>query len=127
MIHSRRDEWCPDWTGAHSVDTDTLALHNLVAETSSEGYDSSLSGGVIKKIWAANVCVYGGIVDDSTSPRHMWNGVLGEEEVGMNVGVKGVEPLFPKDISFGELWLYTRLLTRTGRRFGEPYSDRRRC
>lgn len=41
-----------------------------------------------KKVRAANVGVDGSIVDDGVSSLHVRKGVLGKEEVGVDVGVE---------------------------------------
>lgn len=116
--HSRWDEGCPDYivlaslpkhntrlnsTGegrgrltrarAHSIDADAIA-DLLVAKSTSEGNDGTFGACVIEQIGPADVWVDRGAGDDGVALLHVWEGVFGEEEEGVDVSVKGLNPLF---------------------------------
>ena len=62
-------------------------------EPAGEGDDGAFGGGVVEQVRAADVGVYGAVVDDGVAALHVREGVLGEVEVGVDVGVEGQEPL----------------------------------
>ena len=62
-------------------------------ETAGEGDDGAFGGGVVQEVGAADVGVYGGAVYDCVAGFHVREGVFGEVEVGVDVGVEGFEPL----------------------------------
>ena len=62
-------------------------------EAAGEGDDGAFGGGVIEEVGTADVCVYGGVVDDGVAALHVFEGVLGEVEVGVDVCVERQEPL----------------------------------
>lgn len=65
----------------------------LVGEAAGEGYDGALGRGVVKEIGAADVGVDGGAVDDGVAGFHVLEGVFGDVEHRVDVGVEGLEPL----------------------------------
>lgn len=79
---------------ANAVDANTL-FQLLVRESPGKGDNGALGRGVVQKIGTANVVVHGGAIDDGGASFHMLQAVLGEIEKWMNVGAKGVFPLFP--------------------------------
>ena len=92
MIHRARHQRRPDRARTNSVDADAVA-DLLIRETASEGDDGAFGGGVVEEVGPADVGVYGGVVDDGAAAGHVWQGVFGEVEVGVDVGVEGGEPL----------------------------------
>ncbi len=62
-------------------------------ETASEGDDGAFGGSVVEEVGTADVGVYGGAVYDCVAGFHVGEGVFGEVEVGVDVGVEGFEPL----------------------------------
>ena len=62
-------------------------------EAAGEGDDGAFGGGVVEEVGTADVCVYGGVVDDGVAALHVLDGVLGEVEVGVDVCVERQEPL----------------------------------
>lgn len=96
VVHCCRDKWRPDWPRSYGIDSDTLA-DELVRETTREGNDGALCGGVVEEIWSANVGVYGGVVDDGVAFLHVRQDVFGEVEEGcckqlvsVNFGLRGL-------------------------------------
>ena len=61
--------------------------------TSGVGVDGAFGGGVVQEVGAADVGVYGGGVYVCVCGFHVREGVFGEVEVGVDVGVEGFEPL----------------------------------
>lgn len=94
VVHGGRDERRPDGTRCNSVDSDALA-DVLIGETTGKGDDGSLGRGIVEKIWTANVGVDGRVVDDCGALLHVRQGVFGEVEEWVYVGVEGVYPLVP--------------------------------
>ncbi len=94
VLHRRGDQWRPDGTGTHLVDADA-EFHLLVGQGTGEGRDGAFAGGVVKEIGPANVGVDGAAIDDCVAGFHMREGVFGDEEHGVDVGVEGFDPLFP--------------------------------
>ena len=93
-VHSSWDEWGPDRAGADTVDTDTV-FNLLVGERARKGYDGALGGRVIEEIGAADVGVYRGAGDNGVTALHLREHVFGQVEEGVDVGVEGINPLFP--------------------------------
>ena len=62
-------------------------------KTAGERDDGALAGGVVQQVGAADVGVDGGAVADGVAALHMLKGVLGEVEIGVYIGVEGLEPL----------------------------------
>lgn len=94
VVHGCRNERGPDRSWSNGVDTDSPS-DILVRQTASEGDDGALCGRVVEQVWTTDVCIDRGIVDDSCTTLHVREGVLGEEEEGVNVGVESMEPLVP--------------------------------
>ena len=102
LVHRGRDERGPDGARADGVDADAPG-DLLVVQAAGEGDDGALGGGVVEEVRAADVGVYGGAVEDRVAALHVREGVFGEVEVGVDVGVEGLEPL----VSVG-IWGYRR-------------------
>lgn len=51
-------------------------MDKLVTETTREGDNGSLGGGIVEQVGSANVGVDGRIVDDAVSDLHVWKSVL---------------------------------------------------
>lgn len=66
----------------------------LVVQAAGEGDDGAFAGGVVEEVGAADVGVHGGAVYDGVTGFHVREGVFGEVEVGVDVGVEGFDPLF---------------------------------
>jgi hypothetical protein len=92
--HGRRDQGRPDGARTHGVDADAV-LDLLVGEAAREGDDGAFRGGVVEEVGTADVRVDGGAGDDGVAALHLWEGVFGEEEEGVDVCVEGGEPLIP--------------------------------
>ena len=92
FVHCGRYKRGPNGARTHSVHPDTLT-DLLVRETTSEGDDCPLGRCVVKQVWATNVGINGGIVDDRIARFHVRKAVLGHEEVRMDVSVEGTNPL----------------------------------
>lgn len=56
-------------------------MDELVGEAAGEGDDGAFCGGVVEEVGAADVGVYGGVVDDCGAGFHVGEGVFGEEEL----------------------------------------------
>ena len=91
-LHGRWDERCPDGSRGNSVDANAVS-GLLIAQATGEGDDCALGGGVVEKVGTTDIGVDAGVVDDGAAALHVWQRVLGKVEVGVNVGVEGVEPL----------------------------------
>lgn len=63
MLHRRRDQRRPHWTGADTIDADTV-FQLLVGETAGEGDDGAFAGGVVEEVGTADVGVDGGAIND---------------------------------------------------------------
>ena len=72
-------------------------------EAAGKGVDGAFAGGVVEEVGAADVGVDGGVVDDGVAGFQVREGVFGEVEVGVDVGVEGGEPLF--SVNGSKLWL----------------------
>ncbi len=92
FVHGRGDKRSPDWPRADGVDTDAFG-NLLVMQSTGESHNGAFAGSVVEEIRAANVCVDGRAVADCVAALHVLKGVLGEVEVGVDVGVEGLEPL----------------------------------
>ena len=97
-----------------------------IVETAGEGDYGAFAGGVVEEVGAADVGVYGGVIYDCGAGFHVWEGVFGEVEVGVDVGVEGREPLLSVDegmvVSNGgnsEVWQKSR----EGREGEKTYSE----
>ena len=90
--HGRRDQGGPDGSGADGVDTDAVR-DLLVVQSASEGHDGAFAGGVVEQVGASDICVDGSAVADGVTALHVLEGVLGEVEIGVDVGVEGLQPL----------------------------------
>ena len=71
FVHSRWDEWCPDWTWRHRVYADAF-VHELIRQATSEADDGTLRAGVVQQIRSADVGVDGCVVDDCVALLHVW-------------------------------------------------------
>jgi hypothetical protein len=67
----------------------------------------------------------GGAGYDGVATRHVGKGVFGEEEEGMDVGVKGLEPLFSYHFIFLVSLCSYRGLKRGGMRMGVGWKEKR--
>lgn len=94
LLHRRRDQRRPHRSGSDGVDADA-EFDLLVREAAGEGDDGAFGGGVVEEVGAADVGVHGGAVDDRVAGFEVLEGVFGDVEVGVDVGVEGFEPLFP--------------------------------
>lgn len=65
----------------------------LVVQSTCEGHDGAFSRGIVEQIRAPYVCVDRSAVADSVAALHVLEGVLGEVEVGVDVGVERFQPL----------------------------------
>ena len=86
LRHGRNHQWGPNWTRSDSVHADALA-HPLVAEAVGESGDGALGARVVEQVWAADVGVHAGVVDDRVALGHVREGVLGEVEEGCGIAV----------------------------------------
>jgi hypothetical protein len=86
LRHGRNDKWGPYRAGSDSVDANSLG-HPLVAEAICECGDGTFGAGVVEQVWAANVGVHTGVVDDRVAFGHVREGVLGEVEEGCGIGL----------------------------------------
>ena len=93
LLHRRGDERRPHGPRGNGIDADA-EFDLLVVEAAGEGDDGALGGGVVEQVGAADVGVYGGAVDDCVAGFHVLEGVFGDVEIGVDVGVEGFEPLF---------------------------------
>ena len=99
-LHRAGDQRRPDWTRANGVDANAKG-DLLVAEAAGEGDDGAFSGGVVEEVRAADVGVYGSIVDNGVAGFHVFEGIFGHVEIGVNVCVERFDPLISVyDISF---------------------------
>ena len=89
FAHGRGDQWSPDGSWADGVDTNAVG-DLLIVQSAREGHDGSFGGGIVEQVGAAYVCVDGGAVDDGVAALHVLEGVLGDVEVGVDVGVEGL-------------------------------------
>ena len=96
LFHRRRDQWGPYGAGSDGVDTDT-ELDLLVGQATGEGDDGTFGGGVVQEIGAADVSVDRGAVDNGVTGFHMLQRVLGDIEIGVDVGVEGLKLLISRD------------------------------
>ena len=65
----------------------------MVAEAAGEGDDGAFCAGVVEEVRAADVGIYRGVVDDGVAGFHVFEGVFGQVEVWVDVGVEGFDPL----------------------------------
>lgn len=65
----------------------------LVMQSTCEGHNCAFGGGVVEQVRASDICVDGGAVADGVAALHVLESVLGEVEVGVNIGVEGLQPL----------------------------------
>ena len=93
MLHRGGDQRRPDGARTDAVDADA-ELELLVGQAAREGDDGAFGGGVVEEIRAADVGVDGGAVDDRVAGFHVLEGVFGDVEDGVDVGVEGADPLF---------------------------------
>ena len=91
-VHGGRDQGRPDRAGADLIAADSLA-HELVGEAAGEGRDGAFGAGIVEEVGTADESVDGAVVDDAVAGMEVRDGVFGEVEVGVNVCVKGEEPL----------------------------------
>lgn len=94
ILHGRRDQRRPDWARCNSIDADAKR-DLLVVEATGKGDDGAFGGGVVEEIGAPNVGIHRGAVDDRVAGLEMLKGVLGDVEGGVDVGIEGLQPLFP--------------------------------
>ena len=92
--HCRRNQGGPNRAWRNGVDPDALA-DLLVAQAARKAHNGTLRRRVVEQVRAANVRVDAGIVDDGAAPLHVRQRILGQEEIGVDVGVEGAEPLVP--------------------------------
>lgn len=85
-------------TGANTVDSYAFT-DLLVGQTSGKRYNSSLGRRIVKEIRSTNVMVNRRAVDYSRAPFHVREGVLGEIEEWMDVGIERILPLIPVGLS----------------------------
>ena len=91
-FHGGGDQGRPDGPRADRIDADPLR-DDQVGEAAGEGDHGALAGGVVEEVFAADVGVDGGAVDDGVAGFHVGERVFGEEEAGVDVGVEGLDPL----------------------------------
>jgi hypothetical protein len=94
LIHRGWDERCPYRAGRDGVNADALG-DDLVGQATREGNNGALGRCVVEQVGAANVGVNRGVVEDGCARLHVGQGVLGQVEEWVNVGVEGVYPLVP--------------------------------
>jgi len=92
--HGRRDQGRPDGARTHGVHADAV-LDLLIGEAARESDDGAFRGRVVEQVGTADVWVDRGAGDDGVAALHLWEGIFGEEEEGVDVCVEGVEPLIP--------------------------------
>lgn len=63
LLHGRGDQRRPHGPGSNGIDADA-ERDLLVVEATGKGDDGSLGGGVVQEVRAADIGVYGGVVDD---------------------------------------------------------------
>jgi len=91
-LHRARDQRRPHGPRTDAIDADAEG-DLLVAEAAGEGDDGAFAAGVVEQVGAADVGVYRGVVDDGVAGFHVFEGVFGHVEVGVDVCVEGFEPL----------------------------------
>lgn len=101
ILHGRRNQRCPDRAGSNSIDADTKG-DLLVVEPAGEGDDGSFGGCVVEEVRAPDVGIHRGTVDDCIARLEMLEGILGDVEGGVDVGVEGFQPLFSGGIRFSQ-------------------------
>jgi hypothetical protein len=84
LRHGRNNQRSPNGTRSDSIDADAFG-YPLVAETVGESGDGALGARVVEQVWAADVGVYAGVVDDSVALGHVRESVLGEVEEGCEI------------------------------------------
>lgn len=62
-------------------------------QSTCEGYNGAFGGGVVEQVRASDVCVDRSAVAHGVAALHVLEGILGEVEVGVDVGVEGLQPL----------------------------------
>lgn len=92
VAHGRWSQRSPDWTWSDCVAANALVTV-LVGQATSEGDDGTLGASVVEQIWAADVGVDRGAVDDGVAVLHLGNDVLGQVVVWVDVGLEGEVPL----------------------------------
>jgi len=92
LLHRARDQWRPHRPWANSIYANAVG-DLLVVQAASEADDGAFGAGVVEKVGAPDVGVYGGAVYDCVAGFHVGEGVFGEVEVGVDVCVEGFEPL----------------------------------
>lgn len=92
LLHGRRDQRRPHRPRSNSIDADPKP-DLLVVKTAREGDNSTLRRRIIQKVWSANVGIDGSAINDCVAGFHVLEGIFGDEEVGVDIGVEGLEPL----------------------------------
>lgn len=94
LRHGRGDKRRPHRPRRYRVDSDPLP-NDLVAQTPREGHNCALGRGIVEEVWAPDVGVYAGVVDDGAAEAHVREGVFREVEERVDVGVECSLPLVP--------------------------------
>lgn len=90
--HGGGDQWSPDGPRADSIDTNTVG-DLLVMQSACEGHYGAFAGGIIQQIRASDISVDRGAVADGVAALHVLESILGEVEVGVDIGIEGLQPL----------------------------------
>ncbi len=75
LLHRARNQRRPHRAGTHGIDADALA-DLLVVQAAGEGDDGAFAGGVVEEVGAADVGVYGGVVEDGGAGGEVREGVF---------------------------------------------------
>ena len=92
QAHTRRDKGCPDRTGGDGVDANAL-FDELVGEGAREGNDSPFARRIVEAARDANIRVDGGAVDDDAVRCQVFQDLLREIEIRVDVGLERGRPL----------------------------------
>ena len=67
----------------------------MVGQTTSQSNNGALGGCVVEQVWATDVAVDRGVVDDGVALLKMLESIFGEKEIGVYICVEGLDPLIP--------------------------------
>ena len=80
---------------AYSIHANTIR-YLLIVQTTSKSNDAAFARSIVEKVRAANVAINGGIVDDGIATLHVLKRIFSQEEIGMHVRIKSLDPLVPR-------------------------------